>query len=350
MLKLQTEIATSVAQALKVTLLGDVRARIELGGTHNPAAFDAYLRAATAQQTRRSQAESATLIPLYTAAIQLDPEYALAYVGRAGATEAYAEETATGAAIRENFKKAEADARKAVALAPDLGRAHAALAGILESGLLDFEQASREYERALALASGDAQVLRSSSLFAASIGHFDDAIAAARRAVLLDPLDRRSHTTLARALYAARHYADAVSAYGEAIRLRPDFRPAYGIRGLVLYALGDLERARLDCESQERTDWVNQQCLAVVYEKLGRHTDAEAELAKMMTVLGDAAAYQYASIYAQWGDRSKALQWLETAMRLRDPGLQQLKTDPLMDPVRQEPRFQAVLRELKFPD
>ena len=61
------------------------------------------------------------------------------------------------------------------------------------------------------------------------------------------------------------------------------------------------------------------------------------------------AAYQYAEIYAQWGDTPKALEWLETAMRLRDSGLIELKTDPLMDPLRQEPRFQALIRELKFP-
>ena len=54
-------------------------------------------------------------------------------------------------------------------------------------------------------------------------------------------------------------------------------------------------------------------------------------------------------IYAQWGNRAKALEWLETALRLRDPGLVYLKTDPLMDPLRKEPRFQAVMRELKFP-
>ena len=70
----------------------------------------------------------------------------------------------------------------------------------------------------------------------------------------------------------------------------------------------------------------------------------------MQAASGDAAAYQYAGIYAQWGDRSKALEWLDTAMRVRDPGLQNLKTDALMDPFRQEPRFQAVMRELKFPD
>jgi hypothetical protein len=54
-------------------------------------------------------------------------------------------------------------------------------------------------------------------------------------------------------------------------------------------------------------------------------------------------------VYAQWGDRAKALEWLETALRLRDPGLIFLKTDPLLDPPRKEPRFQAVARQLKFP-
>jgi len=87
-----------------------------------------------------------------------------------------------------------------------------------------------------------------------------------------------------------------------------------------------------------------------VYDKVGRHADAEAELAKLKAAAGDAAAYQYAAIYVQWGNTAKALEWLDTAMRLRDPGLVQLKTDPLMDPLRKEPRFQALMRELKFPN
>jgi hypothetical protein len=94
---------------------------------------------------------------------------------------------------------------------------------------------------------------------------------------------------------------------------------------------------------------VSQWCLALVYEKLGRHAAAEAELATMKAAMGNDAAYQYASIYAQWGDHPKALGWLDTAMRLRDSGLEHLKSDPLMDPLRQEPRFQAIERALKFP-
>jgi hypothetical protein len=54
--------------------------------------------------------------------------------------------------------------------------------------------------------------------------------------------------------------------------------------------------------------------------------------------------------YAQWGHRAQALEWLDTAMRLRDPGLEGVKTDPLLDPLRKEPRLQAIERELKFPD
>ena len=90
--------------------------------------------------------------------------------------------------------------------------------------------------------------------------------------------------------------------------------------------------------------------MAIVYDKLGRHSDAKAELAKLKVEVGDAAAYPYATIYAHRGNTDKALEWLATAMRLRDSGLQWLKTDPLMDPLRNEPRFQAIERELKFPN
>jgi hypothetical protein len=68
-----------------------------------------------------------------------------------------------------------------------------------------------------------------------------------------------------------------------------------------------------------------------------------------MTSCGTGALKVNATIYAQWGNRAQALEWLETALRLRDSGLEYLKTDPLMDPLRKEPRFQGIVRELKFP-
>jgi len=251
--------------------------------------------------------------------------------------------------VREGFEKAQGDARQALALAPDLAQAHLASALVSELGDLDFTQASEAYERALALAPGNAEVLRNSGLFAALMGHFDAGLAAANRAVVLDPLARGSHATLGRALYAARRYEEAVAAYAEVISLEPDYKQTYGVRGLAYYGLGDLESARASCETKPDY-WVSQWCLAVIYNKLGRHADAEVVLAKLKAANGDAGAYQYATIYAQWGNLTKALEWLETALRLRDPGLALVKTDPLLDPLRKEPRIQAIERELKFPD
>ncbi len=347
-LKLQTEIATAVASALKVTLLGDVAAKVELGGTRNPAAFDAYLRGAKALNSRHEAKDVPTAIAAYTEAIRLDPHYALAFAGRSLALSVVAAEAESVAAAREGFDKAQADARQALALAPDLAQAHLALAEVSEFGNLDFTQANEAYERALALAPGNAQVLRLSGGFAAVMAHFDAGIAAARRAVVLDPLARQSHSVLGGALYAARRYEEALAAWAEVISLAPDFKATYSSRGFAYYALGELERARTSCETQP-DDWGSQWCLAMVYDKLGRHADAEAELAKMKAAAGDAGAYQYATIYVQWGNKGQALEWLETALRLRDSGLVFVKTDPLLDPLRKETRFQAIERELRFP-
>jgi eukaryotic-like serine/threonine-protein kinase len=347
-LRLQTEIATAVAGALKVTLLGDVSARIELGGTHNAAAFDAYLRGAKAHSAIHEGKDLPTAIAAYTEAIRLDPHYALAFAARSLALSDYTALVAAGAATRQGFDKAHADARQALSLAPDLAEANLASGNVSEYAL-DFAQTSDAYERALALAPGNAVVLRYSGFFAVLMGHTDAGLAALRHAVVLDPLARGTHGALGQALYFARRYEEAVAAYAEAISLEPEYKATYGRRGFAYFGLGDLQSARASCETKPDY-WVSQQCLAVIYDKLGRHADAEAVLAKQKASQGDTAAYQYATIYAQWGDRPKALEWLETALRLHDTGLEVLKTDPLLDPLRKEPRFQAIERELKFPN
>ena len=348
-LKLQTEIATAVANSLKVTLLGDLAAKVELGGTRNPAAFDAYLRASKAIQSRRVANDLPTVIALYAEAIRLDAHYALAFAGRSVAISTYTAETETSAAAaREGFGKAQADARQALALAPGLAEAHVAL-GFVSFITLDFKRASEAYGRARALAPGNALVLRRSGAFSVAMGQFDAGLEAIRRAVVLDPLARVTHESLGQALYSARRYEEAVEAYAEVISLEPGFQESYAMRGLAYYGLGNLQRARASCETNQDY-WSSQWCLSLIYYKLGRRADAEAMLSKLKAPLGDAAAYQYATIYAQWGNRAQALEWLETALRLRDPGLQDLKTDPLLDPLRKEPRFLEIERELKFPD
>ena len=345
-LKLQSEIATAVASALKVALLGDVAARIELGGTRSPAAFDAYLRAAKAYNGFHNGQDLQTAIAAYSEAIRLDENYALAFAGRSLALSRYASEFA-GAGMRKHYGRAERDARQALSLAPDLAEGHLALADFFGEGSLDMAQALAEYERAIALSPGNARVLSAYVRQAASLGRVDAGIAAGRRAIVLDPLNAVTYRRLGDGLYYARQYKDAIDVFSEGLAIDPDDENASGSRGLAYYMLGDFEKALSSCEG--KTYWVGLYCLAFVYDKLGRHTDAEAALAKLKATFGDAQAYQYATIYAQWGESHKALEWLETALRLRDPGLGDLKSEPLLDPLRNEPRFQAVERALKFP-
>jgi TolB-like protein/lipoprotein NlpI len=346
-LKLQTEIATAVASGLKVTLLGDVAAKVELGGTRNPAAFDAYLRASKAYNSAHTAQDLQAAIAAFSEAIRLDPDYALALAGRSRAITGYTGELGAEAAKRENGDTALNDARRAIALAPELADGHEVL-GLFFAGTADYPRAMEEYERAAALAPGSAQVLREYGRFVGYMGRSDASIAASRRAVVLDPLNPRSHYRLAEALYNGRRYDESVTAYQEFINLDPDSPHAHAFQGISYYGLGDLQRARAAYEI--KSDQWNQLCLALVYQKLGRHTDAEAQLAKIRAANGDSSAYQYGELYAQWGNSTKALDWLETALRLQDSGQVELKTDPLLDPLRKEPRFQAIERALKFPN
>ena len=345
-LKLQTEIATAVADALKVTLLADIGQKIELGGTRDAAAFDAYLRGAMVLKTARGAKELYVAAAAFSDAIRLDPGYALAFVGRSNAYLLAA--TSTGTDVAENLDRAQADARRAIDLAPALAEAHVVLAEYFESGSLDFARASDTYGRALSLAPGNAEVLRESGRYTILMKRFDAGVDALRRAVTLDPLNRLSHFFLGQGLYFARRYEDAVAALAQAIAVDPDYTEAYAYRGLSYYAAGDLQSARSSCEARPER-WPSQWCLAMVYHKLGRQSDAQAVLARMKASNGESAAYQYAAIHAQWGENERALEWLDMALRLRDPGLEELNIEPLLDPLRKEPRFEAIRRQLKFP-
>jgi TolB-like protein len=346
-LALQTDIANAVSNALKVTLLGDVAARVELGGTRDPAAFDAYLRGSRAGNGTREGKEAQ--IKEFTEAVRLDPNYALAFAARSAAYAGYAGYWASGVAgVREATGKALADAHKAILLAPDLAEGHLALADVLASSL-ELMRANDEYERAVALAPGNAKVLRIYGSFAVAMGRTDHGVAAVRRAVVLDPLNPVSHNLLGDTLAVARRYDEAITAFQDSLALDPSNLFAYVDRGLTQYLLGDFQGARSSCEAKAGEFALYRVCLAISYDKLGRHADAEAMLAKAKASFGEADAYEYARIYAQWGNPAKALEWFETAVRLRHGDLPWLRVDPLLDPLRKEPRFQAIERALKFP-
>jgi hypothetical protein len=95
--------------------------------------------------------------------------------------------------------------------------------------------------------------------------------------------------------------------------------------------------------------WLGQYCLALGWERLRDHGAAERALQDLRADIGDAGAYQYAEIHAQWGDTARALDWLETSYRYRNPGLASMRGDPALDLLRSQPRYRVVERQRHFP-
>jgi tetratricopeptide (TPR) repeat protein len=219
---------------------------------------------------------------------------------------------------------------------------------VLSEETLEFKTAASAYERAVALAPGDARVLRDYGFFAVSMGKTEAGLAAAGRAVRLDPLNFNSHFWLGNSLTAARRYGEAIRAFSDAKTLAPGDTWNNGWLGVAYYLNGDLPRALKVCAAA--ADIPELICAAISYDRIGQREDAERALAKLRAAQGAEGAVSYAWVCAQWGDRRRALDYLEAAMRHRDPWLQFLKTYPLADPLREEPRFQALVRELNFPD
>ena len=347
-LKLQAEVATAIAQQLEVKLVGNEAAKFELGGTKSAAAYDAYLRAL---QLDTQQADPQKVLAAFDHVISLDPNFASAYARRAGVLLRIYDLTSDVNERPRLNEEARAAAERAVALAPQLGEAHLALAFSRAFGAPDFAGVSAELDRALALAPGSAWVQRYYALYASELGHFEAAVTAARRAVSLDPQNVWSHFTLAVVLHNAHRYREALAVSEDARALDPASHITEGNFADSLLASGQFEKAQKECESpstpMEEDD--RHACMAVVYHSLGRQDDAKRELEKLIALDGDSVAAEIAGIYAQLGNKAAALQWLTKAEQQYDSGLQSLKIDWTLDPIRNEPQFKAIEKRMNFP-
>jgi TolB-like protein/Tfp pilus assembly protein PilF len=351
-LNVQAEVATSVAQQLKIKLAGSENSLLEMGGTTNSTAYEAYLRGSELLSNWDvGDTDLLAALAALDQAIALDPNFALAHAKRATVLTDISIFVAKLDEIASVRAQALQAAERAVAIAPDLGEVHLALAGVLSIGLLDFGSAAPEFDRALALSPGNARVQRNFAGFAGQLRHFQPAKVAARRAVSLDPQNVASYVTLGDVLTWARDYDDALTALHAASLLRPKSIFVKFKIANALVASGQYEQAREICESDSMPPQHGgrQLCLAWAYHGLGRQRDAENELRQLKALHHSDADVEIAGVYAQWGDKAAALQALAKAEQQRDPALQILRVAWSLDPIRNEPEFKAIEARMNFP-
>ena len=340
---IQDEISGEVVDALKVRLLGQEVSTAEVGGTANAQAYEAYLQGLYAVNKGQQESGLRAALASFDRAVAEDPGYAAAHAGRARALNGLASNGYEP--FDSGFRRAREAAEHAIELEPKLALAWLPLAFITSNVEIDIPKARMQLERARALDPGNADVQGAYASFAIGVGLNEEAIESASKAVQLDPIAPRSHVSLSTAYYGARRYEEALAAARRGERLDPEFPGVQSGIGYILLETGDLEGARAAFE-KEKIEWQRLTGLALVDAKLGRADAARAGLTRARERLGDAAAYQYAEINAQLGDRDEAFRWLEVARKVKDPGLSFLLTDPLMEPLREDPRFGSLTREL----
>ena len=352
-LALQTDIATKVAEELRVRLLGDEAERIEVGGTHNPQAYDAYLRGMQLTATADHEAEYRAALSAFDQALELDSRFAAAHSQRARALVdiALTSNQRNQSAIEQLYLMARQSAEKAVTFAPNSADAHAVLGWYVLFRFRQYERAARELDRAMSLSPGDALVLTAYAGFQAMMGHGRISVEASQRSVQLDPLSYTMRMNYSRVLYTARRFSEAIAVAQDARALNPHDTSSMGITAEAYLALGKPERAAHICESSSipLQEQLRYYCLALAYHSIGKPREALDALTKLRALEGDGGSVEYGSIYAQWGQPRLALQWLAKAERQYNRSLAGLRAEWTWDPIRREPEFIALERRLDFP-
>jgi TolB-like protein len=347
----QTEIAETVALALVTEIAGNSEAQRSLkeqqdvGGTDNVRAYEAYLRGIAFFELSAGADSDRSALAQFDAAIAADPDYAAAYAMRASMLAAIANTTSDAAEVGAFYDRSIAAARRSIELEADLARGHLALGFGYSNGKLNRSEAYSHYRRAQELAPGDADILRSVAIFYA----YGDQQALATRMIdkvlLLDPINAIAFRAAGYVALLSREYRTVIARMERSLELNPKLASAHYAIGNARYMQADYSGALASFEA-EPVQIFRLTGAAITQAKLGNPDAARAAFASVIAEYGNASLYQQAQILGQWGDIEQALEVLARAFAESDPGVLFAPNDPLLDPLRGEPKLDRLLLQL----
>ncbi len=346
-LALQDEIGRAVARALEITLLPR-RGRPDAGGPLDPEVYNQYLLA------RRFLAPSTEegferAVKASEKAIALAPRFAPAWATLSAALAGRADYADDPAELAEDLRKALSAADRAIDLDPALAEAWATRGQLLAQTTFDWEGVSEDFDRALALAPGDADILRKKGAWVlAPQGRLSEAIDALRRATELDPLSASAWMSLGYLQVAASRGRDGEEALLRSMEIAPG--NGYACQALSVRRLVQEDAAGALAEAGRCPKGLWQaRGVALAEYALGHAREAEAALQDLEARFSVSSPFQVAEVRAWRGETDQAFAWLERAFGARDGGLMILAWDPLLDRVRGDPRMAAMLRRMNLP-
>jgi tetratricopeptide (TPR) repeat protein len=169
-----------------------------------------------------------------------------------------------------------------------------------------------------------------------------------KRAVELDPLSVAAYYNLAINTYYAGRFDESIAALRKVLAIKSDYPGAHKRIGQILITQGHAAEGLTEMEQEHDPLW-HPQGLALAYHALGKKKESDAALAELITKGGATQGYRIAEVYAFRGESDKAIEWLDKAYSERDGMLSQMKGDPLMKSVMQDPRYVAFLKKMRLP-
>jgi len=344
----QSDIATSVATALKANVFGAAVGATDKPPSGNLAAYDAMLQGRY-YADRRTRADYMKAVGYYEKAIALDPGYALAYARLAIAQQWFNDWEATTDERKVVSAQARGNARKAVELAPDSALSLGAL-GINQAWSdFDYPAAKASLKKAVALDPSNAETLYQLADVTASLGRTQEAIAMMRKALTLEPLNASFHFYTGTFLLALGKYAEGQRETERAIELQPGTDGFSSQLAFALVGQGQMDQA-ITAANADPNEGERLQALAVVWYARGDKPKARQALDEMIRDVGKVAPGLIAEVYAHKGDLDQAFTWLDRAMQARDPTAATIYEAPMdLTALHEDPRFAAFCRKIGLP-
>jgi TolB-like protein/Flp pilus assembly protein TadD/class 3 adenylate cyclase len=349
----ETEIASKIADTLQAQLTGSAKQAIAAHPTQNTEAHELYLRGRYFVGKRGAE-NFRKAIDYFNQAIAKDPNYALAYAGLSDCYDLLPQWSAASRA--EYVPKAKAAAIKALQIDDSLAEAHTALASALFSNDLNLRESKREFERAIELNPNYAFAHYSFGYTVLpALGEFDRAIAELRRAVDLDPFSVIINANLGYVYIVARRYPDAIAQLRKTVELDPDFWTTHRNLGEALELGGQLEQAIAEYEKGYKflNDDHALAYLAHAYALKGEREKALQLLTQLQELEqhGTLWAFGFALVYVGLGDKNEAVNWLERSYQNKEfAKLSLIKVEPMLDPLRGDPRFEKLANQIVPPN
>ena len=345
---IQDEIARTIVNTLRATSFRDSRDQPISRGTENVLAYGLYLRGRYAWN-KRSQDGVIEAIQYFEQAIQADPGYALAYTGLADAYALHIDYR--NVAVHEGFERAKGYARKALELDESLAEAHASLAWSLFIYDWDWEAAAAQFRRAIQLDPQYATAHQWYGFLLASQGRFDEALIEAHSAQEGDPASVSIRRSLGYTYFYARRFEQAKYHLSRAIAMNPDAEESYRVLGLIHTFAGDhaeAERVLREALVLPGAATYTHVTLSLALARAGDTSYAEQTLKELEQKRIDdyVSPVELATLEVALGHNDSALDWMEEAYRERRGWLAYLNVHPVVDPLRNEPRFSELVERM----